>query len=311
MRSSSKIDHDRLFKELLSTFFLEFLDLFLPQVTSYIEPASLTFLDKEIFTDVMAGERHEADLIARLRFAGQESFFLVHVEPQAKSQSVFPVRMFRYFARLYEKHGIPVYPVAVFSFAEPKRPEPDEHVVSFPDFEVLHFRFKTIQLNRLRWRGFLERENPVAAALMAKMKFTVSERPKVKAECLRLLATLKLDSARTKLISGFVDTYLRLNAKEERLFQSEIGAFEASERETIMEIVTSWMEEGIEKGIEKGRRAEATLIQRQLRKRLGGLPPGLEAEISELPLSSLEDLGEALLDFASQGDLETWLHPRR
>ncbi len=52
MKSSSKIDHDRLFKELLSTFFLEFLDLFFPEVTSSIEADSLTLLDKEIFTDV-------------------------------------------------------------------------------------------------------------------------------------------------------------------------------------------------------------------------------------------------------------------
>ncbi len=146
---------------------------------------------------------------------------------------------------------------------------------------------------------------------MAKMAFAVSERPKVKAECLRLLATLKLDPARMRLISGFVDTYLRLNAKEETLFRKEIGAMGASEKETIMEIVTSWMEEGIEKGMEKGRRSEAELIVKLLRKRLGGLPQPLEAEISALPLSSLEDLGEALLDFTSPGDLGTWLQAKR
>ena len=33
-------DHDRLFKELLSTFFVEFLELFLPQVARAIEPDS-------------------------------------------------------------------------------------------------------------------------------------------------------------------------------------------------------------------------------------------------------------------------------
>ncbi|HYM00267.1 MAG TPA: flagellar assembly protein H, partial [Blastocatellia bacterium] len=41
------IDHDRLFKELISTFFIEFLDLFLPEVCSYIDAGSLEFLDKE------------------------------------------------------------------------------------------------------------------------------------------------------------------------------------------------------------------------------------------------------------------------
>jgi hypothetical protein len=44
----------------------------------------------------------------------------------------------------------------------------------------------------------------------------------VKAECLRLLATLRLDPARTRLISGFVDTYLRLNGQEMQVFDEEI-----------------------------------------------------------------------------------------
>jgi hypothetical protein len=40
------IDHDRLFKELLSTFFIEFIELFFPNVMTYLEPDSVTFLDK-------------------------------------------------------------------------------------------------------------------------------------------------------------------------------------------------------------------------------------------------------------------------
>ena len=56
------IDHDRLFKELLTTFFVEFLELFLPEVLAYLERDSIQFLDKEVFTDVTVGERYEADL---------------------------------------------------------------------------------------------------------------------------------------------------------------------------------------------------------------------------------------------------------
>jgi hypothetical protein len=55
------IDHDRLFKELIATFFLDFLELFFPQITAYLEPDSLTFLEKEIFTDVTEGKQYEAD----------------------------------------------------------------------------------------------------------------------------------------------------------------------------------------------------------------------------------------------------------
>lgn len=70
----------------------------MPQFTSNSNPP---FLDKELFTDVTAGEQYEADLIAKVRFRAQE-FYLIHVENQAKAQSNFGARI-RYFARLNEK----------------------------------------------------------------------------------------------------------------------------------------------------------------------------------------------------------------
>jgi hypothetical protein len=51
------IDRDRLFKELLSTFFSEFIELFLPDVAEYIERDSISFLNQEIFTNITSGER--------------------------------------------------------------------------------------------------------------------------------------------------------------------------------------------------------------------------------------------------------------
>ena len=128
------------------------------------------------------------------------------------------------------------------------------YVVDFPDRQVLQFNFATVQLNRLNWRDFLKNCNPVAAALMSKMKIAPQDRPQVKlrtrgfpfrdaremsAECLRLLATLKLDAAKTKMISGFVDSYLKLSEEEERAFQSQIDRIESEEKEKIMAITTS------------------------------------------------------------------------
>jgi predicted transposase/invertase (TIGR01784 family) len=98
------MDHDRLFKELLTVFFAEFVEAFLPEVTGYLVSDTLEFLDKEIFTDVTAGEKHEADLVVKVRFRDQDAFFLVHVENQSTTETDFPRRMFTYFARLHEKY---------------------------------------------------------------------------------------------------------------------------------------------------------------------------------------------------------------
>jgi predicted transposase YdaD len=70
-------------------------------------------------------------------------------------------------------------------------------------------------------------------------------------------------------------------------------------------------EEGREVGREE-RREEATidLIIRLLTKRFGEISQKTRSSISSLPLPVLEDLSEALLDFTSLDDLQSWLEPR-
>ena len=147
---------------------------------------------------------------------------------------------------------------------------------------------------------------------MAKMNIADSDRPKVKLECLRLLATLRLNPAKMQLISGFIDSYLQLNAQEKQLFQAEIDKIEPIQKEATMKIVTSWMREGIEQGLEQGlvqgKQSEASsLVMRLLPRKVGTIKPELQQRIEQLQLTQLEDLAEALLDFSAVADLEAWL----
>jgi hypothetical protein len=169
---------------------------------------------------------------------------------------------------------------------------------------VLEFNYQVVQLNRLNWRDFLNQPNPVASALMAKMNIADKERAKVKAECLRLLITLKLNPAKMQLISGFIDTYLNLNPVEEIQFQEEISTFSQPVQEGVMQITTSWMRQGIEQGIER----EKTLILRQIKRKLGEINPSLETKIMQLSIDDVEVLGEALFDFSTVEDLINWLN---
>ncbi len=146
------MNHDRLFKELLTFFFVEFVELFLPDVAAYIDYDTVEFLDREIFTDITAGETHEVDLVVKARFRGKDTFFLIHVENQSSPQSRFPRRMFDYFARLHEKYDLPIYPVVIFSYDAPHRMEPKRYRVAFPDRSVLQFDYVVIQLNRRSWQ---------------------------------------------------------------------------------------------------------------------------------------------------------------
>jgi hypothetical protein len=301
------VDHDRLFKQLLSTFFLEFLELFAPELARSVEPGSVEFLEKETFTDAVVGDHHVVDLLAGVRVRGVPGCVLVHVENQADANEIaaFPRRMFRYFAGLEARHGLPIYPVAVLSYERPVRRRPDRYEMTLPGLRVLRFRFRQVQLNRLRWRNYVRRPNPVAAALMSRMHIKTDERWRVKIECLRLLVNLRLDRAKARLISSFIDTYLKLSGEESRLFARELDAMPADKREDVMELTTSWKEEGREEGRRQG---AFEMVLRLLRRRIGIVPDALSTQIESLPLDRLETLGEDFLDFATLDDLERWLN---
>ena len=248
------ISHDKLFKELIKTFFFEFIELFLPELAADIEPDSFEFLDKELIANVRDGSVLEADIVVKCRFRGTDKHFLIHIENQAYSASDFARRMFIYFARFIESSGLDVYPIVLFTFDAPLRAEPDSYKVHFPTLEVLTFRYHTIQLNRLNWRDFILRPNPIAAALMSKMNFAPSERLYVKLECLRLLATLKLNPAKSRLIYGFVDSYLKLSKEESIRFNHEFEALPKEEKEPMLELSNHFIEKGEKLGLAKGKR---------------------------------------------------------
>jgi hypothetical protein len=56
-------------------------------------------------------------------------------------------------------------------------------------------------------------------------------------------------------------------------------------------------------GLQEGR----SFVLRLLNRRVGTIAPELKTKIEALTIAQLEDLGEALLDFASVTDLEAWL----
>jgi predicted transposase YdaD len=77
-------------------------------------------------------------------------------------------------------------------------------------------------------------------------------------------------------------------------------------RESVIyqDIVAQATAKGKAEGIQEG---EASLVLRQLKRRIGEVDSELEVRIRSLSVAQLEDLGEALLEFASISDLLAWL----
>ena len=75
-----------------------------------------------------------------------------------------------------------------------------------------------------------------------------------------------------------------------------------------LEKIQAAKQEGEIIGEERGRQAgESELVIRLLNRRVGGHSSELQVQVKALSLLRLGELGEALLDFTSIADLESWL----
>ncbi len=285
-KSSIYTNHDRLFKELIRTFFQEFVEAFFPREYEYIDFSHTIFLEQEIFTDIVKGEKREVDILVETKLQGEETVLLVHIEPQSYFQKEFHERMFIYASRLYEKHRKPVLPIAVFSYNDP-REVPNQFTITFPTFNVLSFHYLQLHLINSDWRSYIRSNNPAAAALLSKMGYTKHERIHVKLEFLRMLSRMKLNPAKMELLYGFFETYLRLNEEEERKMREEITKLPDQEVTQVLKLPNSYYEKGMEKGKEQ-------LVLEMIKK---GLSEELIAEIAKMDIEKVRGLKEKLNNF--------------
>lgn len=61
------------------------------------------------------------------------------------------------------------------------------------------------------------------------------------------------------------------------------------------------------RGFQLGLQKEKALVLRQLDRQVGQISPSLKAAVEALPFEKIDALGEALLDFSSEKDLQSWL----
>jgi hypothetical protein len=301
------IDHDALFKLVLTAFFREFIDLVAPDLAAALDPEPPVFLDKESFADLFDPDRREADMVVQMRVRHHLATLLIHLEHQAQADAALDRRMFRYFARLYDRYDQPIYPIALCSYPRPRRPAADRHELRVAQRTVLTFQYQVVQLNRMDWRTYLTTSNPAAMALMAP-----EDRWRVKAACLRLLAGAPLSGAQRRLIGQFVDIYLPLNARETQALAAEVAQLPGAAKEVVMELITSWERKGRAEGLREGRaeglrEGQRLVVERMLTRRFGTLSPGVRERLATLTADELTALADALLDFTSLAEVEAWL----
>lgn len=252
-------------------------------------------------------------MLIEAQLLGEDVFVLLHFEPQSYKDRFFPERMFIYFSRLFEKYRVThkqIIPVAIFT-GQSGGDEPDGLVMGLPgtDEEVLRFSYLKVELKKRNWREFAESDNPVAAALLAKMGYNRKERRELRFAYLRMLLRIKdkLDPARLALVMAVADLYFEPTPEEDIDILQEMRGTAPDEEALLMELMPAWkrwgyeegmekgIEQGIEQGIEKGMERGAEEERRAVVRKLASKGLGLEeiAEILDLPLSEVRRLNAA------------------
>jgi len=290
--------HDRLFKELLTSYFYEFVELFFLDLTKQIHRFQAPiFLDKESFGELPGDSRREKTWWYGCASQPGTPISSCGFEHEAQNRTNFPQRMHLYFARLLERYGPPIYPIAVFS-KRTRKPRTGLYQLAFHGEQILDFRYRILELAELDWNEYKDQPNPVASALMARMKIAHRDRSQVKLQCLRMLARLRVDPEKSALLSRFIDTYLQLNASEVRIFEQDVETLPQEERQAVMRITTSWKEEGRQEGLEEARRESLDRLRKSLKlvlaARFGAQADALIERLPQMDTAALDTLLDQL-----------------
>ncbi|MHC5739125.1 Rpn family recombination-promoting nuclease/putative transposase [Nostoc sp.] len=256
--------------------------------------------DIQILKTELNQEPIRADSVTFLQTANQ----ILHLEFQTLPASTppLPLRMLDYWVRLYRQYNCDIEQVVIFL-----KPTTSEAVFvdQFTARNTTH-HYRVIRIweqdpeSLLLSPGLL----PLATLARTDSPQNLLQQVAVQVSMIEEEATKQSISVCTQLLAGLVfePELIRQFLRREDMRESAIY------QEILEEGLQEGRQRGIEQGIEQGRQSELRLVIRLLTRRLGSINSQLQSRLQELSLAQLEDLGEVLLDFASEADLMNWLN---
>lgn len=229
---------------------------------------------------------------------------ILHLEFQVKleSEPPLPFRMLDYWTRLYRLYRKPITQVIILLLP------PAEGTVIETAFvlERTRHEYRVIRLWEEDPNIFL---SDIALLPLASLAATSQPEELLAQEAQEVDRIESIEQKRE--VSTYIQILACLKFNQtllRRLFR------EKTMRESVIyqEILQEGRQEGLQEGRQEGLQQEAfALIVRLLTRKFGTIDEGIRSQISTLPVSLLEDLAEALLDFNSIADLPIWLETHR
>jgi hypothetical protein len=288
---------DQAWKVALEIFFRQFLALCFPAAHDLIDwLVAPVFLDTElpkIASEHAHGPRSVDKLVKVRLLDGREEWLFIHIEVQAQPQAGFPLRMWVYYCRLWDKYGERVVSLAVLADDDPNwRPHGFETETAgcrlrfeFPTFKVLDFADAEAVFARTR--------NPIALVLAAHQVALATKQDSLahyegRFRLGRFLRRHGLEREEVKKLWQVMYTLTRLPEDLELRFKTEFASLEQTEPGMpLTELITPLEEIAMAKGEAKGL-AEGSAKARQqdildaLEVRLRTVPGDLRKQVEQI-----------------------------
>jgi predicted transposase/invertase (TIGR01784 family) len=278
--------YDNACKYLAEKFPESFIQWLLPQA----QPTPVEVLKTELIQEPI-----RADSLTFLKAGNQ----ILHIEFETRpySEPPLPFRMLDYYVRLKRQYGGSVHQVVIFL-----REIVSEQVSvsKYQDGGTRH-PYQVIRMWEQDPNFLLSSPGLLPLATLSK----TNEPRQLLQQVADRVATIEETKQQADVLAcSQVLAGLRF---EKKLIRQLLRKETMRESVIYQEIHEEGLLEGIQRGIQRGVQREVSLITRLLTRRVGELSPELQAQIQSLSVETLEDLGEALLDFTGVEDLVSWL----
>jgi hypothetical protein len=258
------------------------MERFFPEEAARLDFSQVTFLEQEMATDVGSGRQRTLDLIAQVGTKGGEvELVLIHVEFEARYERDFPPRMFEDYGLLRRRHRIPVLPIVIYITGGRGEDKWEEYRDEWLGETIALLRFLRLRLKGLKAREVVQEANPLTAALGVLGDRRGADLAALKVASLERIGRSRLDEARQYLLLNFVETYLPLQAAEERRYQEMLAR---EEHQVAKHVEMTWGDrmrlEGKREAVLTVLRSRFTVVPEELARRIEAIQA--EADLERL-----------------------------
>lgn len=294
---NTRNESDTAWKEILDTYFKDFIDYCLPELSKLIDwSRPWTFLDKElqaITKGTKVGKQLLDKLVKVFLKNGQEQWILVHIEIQGTPENDFPKRIFTYHYRIFDKYQQPVVSCVVLTDKN-KNWRPDHYKVGLAG-SYLSSEFLVIKLIDYRNKqAELETStNIFANVILAQLaaldiqRKPAEERKHVKFALTKRLYEKGFNKKEISNLYKFIDWLIGLPKPLELEYMNKVYELEEDKK---MTYITSAERLGIEKGRKEG-------VQKGIQKGMQkGMQKGIQKGIQKGRKEIIEKVAKHLLE---------------